>query len=255
MALITCRDASFAYEGHIAVSGLSFEVNAGDYLCVVGENGSGKSTLLKGLLRLLTPRQGDVLTSGGLRTEIGYLPQQTAAQKDFPAGVFEVVLSGCLPRLGFRPFYSRKEKAEAEENLKRLGVLELRNRCFRELSGGQQKRVLLARALCAARQALLLDEPAAGLDPEATRDLYRTVQEINRTGLAIVMVSHDARCAAEYATHVLHLRTAQVFFGTSEEYARTDEGRRFFSLGLSEGLSEGSSDAGLGGTGPGGEAA
>jgi zinc transport system ATP-binding protein len=239
MALIACRDASFAYEGNIAASGLSFEVNAGDYLCVVGENGSGKSTLLKGLLRLIAPRQGEVLTGGEgeLRAdEIGYLPQQTAAQKDFPAGVFEVALSGCLPRLGLRPFYSRKEKAEAEENLRRLGVLELRDRCFRELSGGQQKRVLLARALCAARKALLLDEPAAGLDPEATRELYRTVREINRSGLAIIMVSHDARCVAEYATHVLHLRTGQVFFGTAGDYAQSEEGRRFLSIGLSTGL-------------------
>jgi zinc transport system ATP-binding protein len=234
MALIACRDAAFAYEGNIAASGLSFEVSAGDYLCVVGENGSGKSTLLKGLLRLIAPRQGEVsmAAGGGLRAnEIGYLPQQTAAQKDFPAGVFEVVLSGCLPRLGFRPFYSRREKAEAAENLKRLGVLELRGRCYRELSGGQQKRVLLARALCAARKALLLDEPAAGLDPAAAWELYQTIRELNRAGLMIVMVSHDARCVAEYATHVLHLQTRQVFFGTAGEYAQTDIGRRFLSLG------------------------
>ena len=232
MALIACRDASFAYEGNIAASGLSFEVNAGDYLCVVGENGSGKSTLLKGLLRLIAPRQGDVLTGDVFRAdEIGYLPQQTAAQKDFPAGVFEVALSGCLPRIGLRPFYSRKEKAEARENLKRFGVLELRGRCYRELSGGQQKRVLLARALCAARKALLLDEPAAGLDPAATQELYLTIRELNRSGLTVVMVTHDARCAAEYATHVLHLRNEQVFFGTAEEYRQSDAGRRFLGGG------------------------
>jgi zinc transport system ATP-binding protein len=228
MALIACRDASFAYEGSVAASGLSFAVNAGDYLCIVGENGSGKTTLLKGLLRLIAPRRGDVLTGDGLRAdEIGYLPQQTAAQKDFPAGVFEVALSGCLPRLGLRPFYSRKEKAEAAENLKRFGVFELRGRCYRELSGGQQKRVLLARALCAARKALLLDEPAAGLDPAAAQELYRTIQELNRSGLTVVMVTHDARCTAEYATHVLHLQNEQVFFGTAEEYARSGSGRRF----------------------------
>jgi zinc transport system ATP-binding protein len=232
MALIACRDVSFAYEGHIAAGGLSFEVNVGDCLCVVGENGSGKSTLLKGLLRLISPRQGDVLTGGGLRAdEIGYLPQQTAAQRDFPAGVFEVALSGCLPRLGLRPFYSRKEKAEARENLRRFGVFELRERCYRELSGGQQKRVLLARALCAGRRALLLDEPAAGLDPAATQELYRAIRELNRSGLTIVMVSHDARWVAEYATHVLHLQNGrQVFFGTAGEYAQTGTGRRFLGL-------------------------
>ncbi|MDR2174404.1 MAG: metal ABC transporter ATP-binding protein [Synergistaceae bacterium] len=231
MALIACRNASFAYEGHVAAGGLSFTVNAGDYLCVVGENGSGKSTLLKGLLRLIAPRQGDVLTDGLRADEIGYLPQQTAAQKDFPAGVFEVVLSGCLPRLGLRPFYSRKEKTEARENLRRLGVLELRGRCYRELSGGQQKRVLLARALCAARKALLLDEPAAGLDPAAAQELYRTIRELNSSGLTVVMVTHDARCVTEYATHVLHLRNEQVFFGTAGDYARTDAGRRFLGGG------------------------
>lgn len=179
MALISCRDASFSYDGNTAVSGLSFEVHGGDYLCIVGENGSGKSTLVRGLLRLKAPVAGSVLMGDGLKpNEVGYLPQQTAAQKDFPAGVYEVVLSGRLGRRGILPFYSRADKAAAEENIERLGIAGLRNRCYRELSGGQQQRVLLARALCATKKVLLLDEPAAGLDPVGTRELYRIIEKI-----------------------------------------------------------------------------
>lgn len=229
MALITCRDASFAYEGNIAVSGLNFEVHSGDYLCIVGENGSGKSTLIKGLLRLKTPQQGSVLMGDGLRAnEIGYLPQQTAAQKDFPASAHEVVLSGRLSARGILPFYSRTDKAAVEENLKRLDIWKLRNRCYRELSGGQQQRVLLARALCAARKVLLLDEPVAGLDPVVTQELYRLIEKINReTGETIIMVSHDIHGAVKYATHILHLKNRQVFFGKTEEYVNSSVGAGF----------------------------
>jgi zinc transport system ATP-binding protein len=188
MALITCKDASFAYEGFTVVSDLNFEVNSGDYLCVVGENGSGKSTLIKGLLRLKAPRSGSVSMGDGLKAdEIGYLPQQTAAQKDFPASAYEVVLSGRLGMRGIRPFYTKPDKRAAEQNLARLGIDGLKNRCYRELSGGQQQRVLLARALCATRKMLLLDEPVAGLDPVVTQDLYRTIEKINRdTGITII---------------------------------------------------------------------
>jgi zinc transport system ATP-binding protein len=228
MALLVCDDAAFAYEGNIAIHGLDFSVNAGDYLCVVGENGSGKSTLLKGLLRLLQPCQGSVRMGDGLRAdEIGYLPQQTPAQKDFPASVFEVVLSGRLSRLGFRPFYTRRDKEAAEENLRRLGIVDLRNRCFRELSGGQRQRALLARALSATRRMLLLDEPTAGLDPVATHDLYRLLREINRDGVTLVAVSHDMLGSVEYASHILHLQNGQLFFGTAAEYAQSDVGQRF----------------------------
>jgi zinc transport system ATP-binding protein len=229
MALITCRDASFAYEGNIAVSGLNFEVHSGDYLCIVGENGSGKSTLIKGLLRLKAPQQGSVLMGDGLRAnEIGYLPQQTAAQKDFPASAHEVVLSGRLSARGILPFYSRTDKAAVEENLKRLDIWNLRNRCYRELSGGQQQRVLLARALCAARKVLLLDEPVAGLDPVVTQELYRLIEKINReTGETIIMVSHDIHGAVKYATHILHLKNRQVFFGKTEEYVNSSVGAGF----------------------------
>jgi zinc transport system ATP-binding protein len=169
----------------------------------------------------------------GLRAnEFGYLPQQTAAQKDFPASVREVVLSGCLSRSGIRPFYTKKDKADAEENMKRLGVAQLRNKCYRELSGGQQQRVLLARALCAARKILLLDEPAAGLDPVATQELYLLIRQINSvSGITVIMVSHDIQSAVSYASHILHLRGAQMFFGTAAAYRETETGRQFLRGG------------------------
>ena len=229
MALIACRDASFSYEGNIAVSGLNFSVESGDYLCIVGENGSGKSTLMKGLLRLKSPRDGVVSMGDGLKSnEIGYLPQQTAAQKDFPASAYEVVLSGRLGARGLRPFYSKKDKAIVEENIERLSVGPIRNRCYRELSGGQQQRVLLARALCATKKLLLLDEPVAGLDPLVTQELYKLIESINReTGLTVVMVSHDVRSAVKYASHILHLSTEQVFFGKTKDYLQTKAGIGF----------------------------
>ncbi len=229
MALITCKDAAFAYEGHVAVSGINFEAGRGDYICIVGENGSGKSTLMKGLLRLIAPLQGSVLLGDGLRpNEIGYLPQQTVTQKDFPASVYEVVLSGRLNARGIRPFYSRTDRLEAETNMKRLGIEQLRKRCYRELSGGQQQRVLLARALCSTRKVLLLDEPVAGLDPVATADLYRMIQAVNReAGITVIMVSHDIHSAVAHASHILHLQGRQLFFGTTEAYKSSPEGSVF----------------------------
>ncbi len=229
MALITCQDVSFAYEGNIAVSGLNFTVRNGDYLCIVGENGSGKSTLIKGLLRLMSPKQGNILMGDGLKpNEIGYLPQQTAAQRDFPASVYEVVLSGRLGSRGIFPFYSHEDKKIAGENIQKLGIDSLKHRCYRELSGGQQQRVLLARALCSTRKILLLDEPVAGLDPVATDELYRLIELINKeTGLTIVMVSHDVKSAVMYASHMLHLHTTQVFYGTAKEYLNSETGKAF----------------------------
>jgi zinc transport system ATP-binding protein len=229
MALITCQDASFAYEGHVAVSGLNFEVRSGDYLCVVGENGSGKSTLIKGLLRLKSPSAGSILAGDGLKAnEIGYLPQQTAVQKDFPASAYEVVLSGRLSQRGILPFYSRADKLAADENIRRLGIENLKKRCYRELSGGQQQRVLLARALCATKKMLLLDEPVAGLDPVVTQELYREIEQINREeGLTVIMVSHDIGSAVKYASHILHLRNEQAFFGTTAAYMDAEVGAAF----------------------------
>ena len=229
MDLITCKNVSFAYDGVTAVRDLNFSVAQRDYLCVVGENGAGKSTLISGLLRLKKPFSGTICMGGGLLPgEIGYLPQQTAIQKDFPASVYEVVLSGCLNRLGAKPFYTRTEKALADENLRRMEIENLKNRCYRELSGGQQQRVLLARALCAARKVILLDEPAAGLDPVVTQCLYGLIRQINEEmGITVIMVSHDIRAAMRYAKHILHLRQSQLFFGTTEDYKSSEAGSRF----------------------------
>ena len=229
MALITCENASFSYEGSIVVRDLNFEIRQGDYLCIVGENGSGKSTLMKGLLRLKTPQSGSITTGDGLKAnEIGYLPQQTPVQKDFPASAYEVVLSGRLSTRGLRPFYSGADKAIAEENIKRLQMGHLRNRCYRELSGGEQQRVLLARALCATKKLLLLDEPVSGLDPVVTQELYSLIDKINKEmGITVVMVSHDIQSAVKFADHILHLRNGQVFYGKTADYIQSAVGMSF----------------------------
>jgi zinc transport system ATP-binding protein len=228
MTLITCKDVSFSYDGNTVLSGLSFTVESGDYLCIVGENGSGKSTLIHGLLRLKAPQSGTIALGGGLKPdEIGYLPQRAETQKDFPASCYEVVLSGRVARRGMRPFYARADRAAARESLERLGMWEYRNRSFGELSGGQQQRVLLARALCATQKMLLLDEPVAGLDPVVTQELYRRIEEINKAGITIVMVSHDVHGAVSYANKILHLGNERVFFGTTEEYRASDIGKHF----------------------------
>ena len=226
MALITCRDLCLAYEGKIAVRDLSFDVMPGDYLCIVGENGSGKSTLIKALLGLKKPRSGSIVYGDGLRQrEIGYLPQQTPAQKDFPASVKAVVLSGCRAA----PFYSPSAKRRAEENMEKLGLAELKKACYRDLSGGQQQRVLLARALCATGKLLLLDEPVTGLDPTVSAELYRIIQSLNEEGVTVIMVTHDVDCAIERARTILHLRIKPLFYGPSGDYRRSDIGRSFMA--------------------------
>ncbi len=229
MALLTVQNVSLGYDSHAIVEDLNFAVNAGDYLCIVGENGSGKTTLMKTLLRLQEPLSGKILFGEGLKdNEIGYLPQQTVVQRDFPASVREIVLSGCQGRCGLRPFYNKEEKALAQKNMERMGVEGFANRCYRDLSGGQQQRVLLARALCATRKLLLLDEPVSGLDPKVTIDMYELIQGLNREGTTIIMISHDIAAAVRYATHILHIGKT-VFFGTKEEYLASDTGR-FFML-------------------------
>ncbi|MBR1757534.1 MAG: metal ABC transporter ATP-binding protein [Lachnospiraceae bacterium] len=227
MAYLTAKDLTLGYENRVVVQNLNFSVNPGDYLCIVGENGSGKTTLVKTLLKLQEPMGGSVELGDGLaRNEIGYLPQQTIVQRDFPASVREIVLSGCQGRAGFRPFYSREEKKLAEENMARMGITNLANRCYRELSGGQQQRVLLARALCATRKVLLLDEPVAGLDPKVTMEMYDLIRALNKEGITILMISHDIAAAVHYATHILHIGS-KIFFGTTEEYLASDIGRLF----------------------------
>jgi zinc transport system ATP-binding protein len=225
---ICCQNITLGYEGHIVVYGLNFSLDAGDFLLVAGENGSGKTTLVKGLLRLLTPMEGAISIGEFEKAWTGYLAQQTAAKHDFPAGVLEIVLSGNLGKKGLWPFYSQADKREAEEKLSLLGISELKNCCFRELSGGQQRRVLLARSLCAAEKLLVLDEPFAGLDPLISAELYLLLKKINREmGMTVIMVSHDIP-AVDCATHVLHLQKQQVFFGSMEEYRASETGRNFF---------------------------
>lgn len=233
MAILKCENASFAYDGRTVLENVSFSLDAGDYLCVVGENGSGKSTLIKGLLGLKAPENGTISYLDGLRsTEIGYLPQQTRTQRDFPASVSEVVLSGCLNRLDGRFHYGREEKERAAENMERMGIDELKNASYQELSGGQQQRVLLARALCATKRLLLLDEPVTGLDPIATGEMYNLIKLVNLCdGISVIMVSHDIHEAVRYATHILHLGHKQLFFGTSAEYRESSLARRFLGGG------------------------
>ena len=227
--LIDCRDVALGYEGQALWEHLSFRVESGDYLCIVGENGSGKSTLLRSLLGLMRPMAGEIALDHSLsRGAIGYLPQQTRAQRDFPATVTEVVCSGFLSGKGLKFFYTPAEKSRALMNMGKLGVLELKDRCYRELSGGQQQRVLLSRALCAAGELLILDEPVTGLDPAAAQDLYRTLQYLNRKeGIAIVMVTHDMQNALRHATTILHAGHREWFCGTVEEYLSSPYGKRF----------------------------
>lgn len=224
MALILCENVTMKYDGLTAVDAISFAVEPGDYLCIVGENGSGKSTLVKGLLGLIKPVSGKITFDGIARNQIGYMPQQTMAQKDFPASVYEVVLSGCL-RPGFA-FFSKEDKRRARDNMALLGISDSQKKCYRELSGGQQQRVLLARALCATKKLLLLDEPVAGLDPVITAELYALISELNKSGITVIMVSHDIRSAVQYGNRILHMAMHSAFFGSTQDYLKTPIGRR-----------------------------
>lgn len=221
MAQITCQNLAIGYDGRSILRNINFSVNEGDYLCIIGENGTGKSTLMRTLLRLQQPVSGMIQYGDGLKNnEIGYLPQQTMIQKDFPASVREIILSGCQNRVGMRPFYNRSEKKRASEMMEKLQITNLTNRCYRELSGGQQQRVLLARALCATKKILLLDEPVSGLDPKVTDEMYRIVEKINREDkITIIMISHDIKAAMKYASHIVHIGE-KVFYGTKQEYER-----------------------------------
>ncbi|MBN7773412.1 metal ABC transporter ATP-binding protein [Clostridium aminobutyricum] len=224
MALITCKDLILGYEGKPIIGNLNFEVNDGDYLCILGENGAGKTTLMKNILGISKPIGGSIQFGEGMKqNEIGYIPQQSSAQRDFPATVYEVVLSGCLNSHGSIAFYNAKDKKKVESNLERLGILQLKKRSYRELSGGQQQRVLLARALCATKRVLFLDEPMAGLDPKATQDFYELLKSLNNEGITLVMISHDLRGVKENAKQVLHLENGETFYGNLSEYVGGEE--------------------------------
>lgn len=217
MPQIICRDLSLGYDGVSVCEHVNFSVNKGDYLCVVGDNGSGKSTLMKALLGLKAPEGGEIIKEG--IEYIGYLPQQNELQRDFPATVREVVLSGRVAKLGKRLFYTREDKRAAVECMERLGIAELAKKSYGELSGGQQQRVLLARALCATGDMLLLDEPVSGLDPAATADMYNLISELNRKEkITVIMVTHDISAALKYASGVLHMSATPEFFSSAEDY-------------------------------------
>ena len=232
MTYIDVKDVSIGYDGIALSKHINFTVDKGDYLCIVGENGAGKSTLMKTLLRLQPVIKGELVYSDELgRKDIGYLPQQTIVQKDFPASVWEIVLSGNLSKTGLRPFYTKEEKKLAEENLKKLDAWDLRRKTFRNLSGGQQQRVLLARALCATSKIILLDEPVSGLDPKVTEELYSIVKNLNKEGITIIMISHDIGTAVKYSSHILHLGHKQLFFGKTSDYLESEAYKFFTSIG------------------------
>ena len=231
MAQLTCENVSLGYDNKTILSNLSFSVNSGDYLCIVGENGSGKSTLMRTMLGLQKPMSGEISLGDGLKKgEIGYLPQQIDVQKNFPASVKEIVLSGCQARAGLRPFYNNQEKEMAANAMKKMRIEEFSKRCYRELSGGQQQRVLLARALCATQKILLLDEPVSGLDPRVTAEMYELISGLNKEGITIIMISHDIDVAISEASHILHI-CDKPFFGTKEEYLKSELGSKFIEQG------------------------
>lgn len=220
------KDVSLGYENLIVAEDLNFCINEGDYLCIVGENGTGKSTLVKTLLGLIKPLEGKIQKN--FNKGIGYLPQQTETQKDFPASAWEVVLSGTLNGSRKLPFYTKEEKKLAEINMEKMNILPLKKKCYRELSGGQQQRVLLARALCATDGVLILDEPISGLDPAAAIDFYECVEELyENEHVTVIMVTHDIENALDYATHILHMKKDSVFFGTVDEYKKSNVSNMF----------------------------
>lgn len=222
MALISVNNLTVGYENMKLFDNLSFKVEQGDYLCIVGENGSGKTTLMKSILGLHQGYDGEIIFSDGLkREEIGYLPQQTQVQKDFPASVREIVLSGNIGKRRFSPFYKKEDKLRAEKNMEILEISHLANRCYRELSGGQQQRVLLARALCATEKVLLLDEPVSGLDPKVSKTFYEIIENLNKSGITIIMISHSIPDVINYANQVLYIGN-KTFFGTKKEYINSN---------------------------------
>lgn len=236
MSYITCEKVALAYEGRVIVKNLSFTVDCGDYVCVVGENGSGKTTLVKTLVGLKRPSSGKITFGDGLcRKDIGYVPQNILTGRDFPATVYEVVSCGLLNRTGIRPFFTKNEKKRVSDAMARLGIEDIKDRCFRELSGGQRQRVQLARALCATEKLLILDEPASGLDPVITKQLYGIIRELNKNdGVTVVMVSHDIKSAVHNASKILHIDNDSSFFGSADEYRENKMGKHFLGCTCDE---------------------
>ncbi len=222
--ILSVKNLSIDYDGKKIAENICFDVEEGDFLVIFGENGSGKTSVIKSLLGIKSNREGKIEFMSGLReNEIGYLPQLADNQKSFPASVNEVVLSGCLNKMGAIPFYRKKEKERAENAMEMLGIKSLKKESFGSLSGGQKQRVLLARALCATSRLILLDEPVSGLDPYAAADFYEMICKINQSGIAVVMVSHDIHSSLSVAKHVLELGSKEIFYGTPLEYEIKEE--------------------------------
>ena len=232
MSLIEIKNLTLGYEGNIIVDNVSFTVTEGNYICVVGENGSGKTTFLKGLLGIVPKLDGSVEFSSQInRNHIGYLAQQSKCTADFPASVREIVMSGFLNNRLFGFGYSAEEKSSAEEIMEKVGIGEFQKKSFSTLSGGQQQRVLLARALCATKKLLLLDEPTSSLDPVATAEFYALIKKLNKSGITVIMVSHDVTAAVRNASHILCIRKNDTFFGTTHEYIHSDAGKKMLISG------------------------
>lgn len=228
MKILECKNVCIDYEENRAVDHISFSVEEGDLVCILGENGSGKSTLVKGILGLEKVTEGTITYFNGIKeNEIGYLPQTTMVQKNFPASIYEVVLSGCLNHKGMSPFYSKEDKKKAIEMMEKVGIKELKTKSYQELSGGQQQRVLLARALCASKKMLILDEPISGLDPVITNTIYELIKKINQQGMTVIMVSHDISFAIKNADKIVHIKNKLLFEGTAKEYEKSEIGKLF----------------------------
>lgn len=229
MEILKCEHLQVKYDNRTVIDDLNFSISYGDYLCIVGDNGAGKSTLLKCLLGLKNASAGTVSFDTNLKkNQIGYVSQALDINNDFPATVTEVVLSGCLNQHGLSPFYTKQEREHALEILGELNMSDYIGKSFKELSGGQQKRVLLARALMASEKLLLLDEPVAALDPIATEEFYDTMRHLNKSGMTLIMVSHDIHKAVHNASHILHLSNCMPnFFGTHSEYLASDIGHTY----------------------------
>lgn len=227
-SILELKDVSFGYNGIPVISALSLDINKGDYLCILGENGAGKSTLMKGILGLIKPISGEILFKDGLnKRDIGYLTQQSQVQRDFPASVTEIIFQGCQNQMGWRPFYSKKEKTLVADAIKKMNIENLAKKCYRELSGGQQQRVLLARALCSTQKILFLDEPVTGLDPSVVTEFYAIIEKLNREdGVTIIMISHDVKASIKHASHVLFIGEKN-FFGTKDQYLASDQDIKF----------------------------
>lgn len=226
--LLECKNLSVSFDGRPIIEDLSFTVNENDFICIVGENGTGKSTLTNAMLGLIPITSGNIELHGICKSDIGYLPQKLKVENNFPASVYEIVMSGFVGKSIFNPFYTKSQKCKAEDSIELLSIDGIKSRPFTELSGGQQQRVLLARAICAAEKLVLLDEPVTGLDAQSSDNFYKLIMHLNSEhGVAVVMVSHDIERSVQFAGKVLHLGADNYFFGTVDEYKATDYYKNF----------------------------